>query len=94
MKEKSALVETASRNEALKRFARVATQKFNETLAKPIDAYTTLQDLVEPLKEDLLPQNNSENQVDAVLEKLEEILKKLLVLKHDHIRRHEGSDDK
>lgn len=94
MKEKAALAETASRNEALKRFARVSTQKFNETLAKPVDAYTTLQDLVEPLKEDLLPQNHAENQVDAVLEKLEEILKRLLVLKHDQIRRHEGGDDK
>lgn len=94
MKEKSALVETASRNEALKRFARVATQKFNETLLRPIDAYTTLQDLVEPIKENLLPQNHSDNHVDEVLEKLEEILKKLLVLKHDQTRRHDGGDDR
>lgn len=94
MKEKAALVETASRNEALKRFARVSTQKFNETLAKPVDAYTTLQDLVEPLKENLLPQNHVDNQVDAVIEKLDEILKRLLVLKHDQARRHEGGDDK
>jgi hypothetical protein len=94
MKEKSALAETASRNEALKRFARVATQKFNETLAKPVDAYSTLQDLVEPLKENLLPQNHTENEVEPILEKLDEILKKLLVLKHDQARKHEGGDDK
>ncbi len=92
IKEKTALIETASRNEALKRFARVSTQKFNETLAKPVDIYTTLQDLVEPLKENLLPQNHPENQVDATLKKLDDILKRLLVLKHDQQRRQDGGD--
>lgn len=94
MKEKAALAETASRNDALKRFARVSTQKFETLTDRPAEPYSMLQDLVEPLKENLLQQNHAENQVGPILEHLDDIAKKLLFLKFEQARKHEGGEEK
>ena len=92
LKEKAALVETAARNEASKQFVRAASQKFsvNPLLTFP-DVFSALQDLIEPIKENLLAQNNPNEEVVATLEELDEILKWSLVYKQDPPRSRQGS---
>lgn len=84
LKEKAALVETAARNEASKQFARAVSQKFsqNPLLTFP-DVFSALQDLIEPIKENLLAQNDPNEETVATIEELDEILKWALVYKQD-----------
>jgi len=92
LKEKAALVETAARNEASKQFVRAASHKFgvNPFLTFP-DVFSALQDLIEPIKENLLAQNNANDEVVATLEELDDILKWSLVYKQDPPRSRQGS---
>jgi hypothetical protein len=90
--EKQALVETSARNEAFKRFSRVASQKFDNPLAQPQDLYTTLQHLIEPIRESLLTENRANEAVEAELRKVDEILKWIIVNKQDLARKHAGGE--
>ena len=90
--EKQALVETAARNEAFKKFARVAAQKFDNPIAPPQDIYGTLQNLIEPIKENLLVENRANSDVEAELRKLDDILKWVVVNKQDFARRNMGGE--
>lgn len=92
LKEKAALIETAARNEASKQFVRAAAQKFgsNPSLTFP-DVFTALHELIEPIKENLLVQNNPTEEVVATLEELDEILKWSRVYKQDPPRGRQGA---
>lgn len=91
LKEKAALLETVARNEAAKQFARAASQKFikNPLLSFP-DVFSALQDLIEPIKENLLAQNNANEETVATIEELDNILKWALVYKQDSPRTRQG----
>ncbi len=91
LKEKAALLETVARNEAAKQFARAASQKFikNPLLSFP-DVFSALQDLIEPIKENLLAQNNANEETVTTIEELDNILKWALVYKQDSPRTRQG----
>lgn len=90
--EKQILVETASRNEAFKKFTRVASQKFDNPIAPTQDIYTTLQNLIEPIKDNLLTENGASSNAEAELRKLNEVLKWIIVNKQDLMRKSPGGD--
>jgi len=82
LNEREKLIETAAHNEAIKRFAQLASLKF-EASHPPQDIYTTLQNLIEPVKETILIEGRANNQMEAEIKKLDEIWKWLLVNKLD-----------
>ncbi|HNH27545.1 MAG TPA: hypothetical protein PLR93_11020, partial [Anaerolineales bacterium] len=71
------------RNEAIKRFARLASEKFDNPIAPPEDIFTTLQNLMEPIKETIVLESRANNEMESELKKLDEIWKWLLVNKVD-----------
>lgn len=83
LNEREKLIETAARNEAIKRFARLATQKFDNPIAPPEDVFTTLQNLMEPIKETIVLESRANSEMEDELKKLDEIWKWLLVNKVD-----------
>ncbi|MFN8399283.1 MAG: hypothetical protein U0X74_04650 [Anaerolineales bacterium] len=83
LNEREKLIETAAHNEAVKRFARLASLKFENPIAMPSDAYSTLQSLIEPVKETLLIESRANSQMETDIKKLDEIWKWLLVSKLD-----------
>lgn len=83
LNEREKLIETAAHNEAVKRFARLASLKFENPIAMPADVYSTLQFLIEPVKETLLIESRANNQMESDIKKLDEIWKWLLVSKLD-----------
>lgn len=90
LNEREKLIETASRSEAAKNFARIASQKFDNPLAPaPDNIYIILQDLIEPLKETILAENRAANQMEAELKKLDEVWKWLRVQELDAAQRRE-----
>jgi len=89
--EREKLIETAARNEAVKRFARLASQKYDGMLPMQQDIYSTLQTLIEPVKETILIEGRANIQLEAEVKKLDEIWKWLLVSKLD-TSKHRGED--
>ncbi|MBL8061773.1 MAG: hypothetical protein JNK32_02050 [Anaerolineales bacterium] len=83
LNEREKLIESAARNEAIKRFARLATQKFDNPIAPPQDVFATLQNLIEPVKETIVLESRANSEMEAELKKLDEIWKWLLVNKVD-----------
>jgi hypothetical protein len=73
------LIGNASRDEASKRFARIAAQQFGAkpTMPQP-NPFKTLQLLVQPIKEFVVSESSSTNNVETELRKLDEIWKWLL----------------
>lgn len=89
LNEREKLIGAASRNDALKNFARIASQKFENPLAPVPDIYATLQDLIEPLKETILTESRTDNLTESELKKLDEIWKWLRVQELDSAQRRE-----
>jgi ribosomal protein S20 len=89
LNEKEALTEAAARNEAIKTFARTAIQKFDNPLAPAANPFSTLQDLILPLREVILTESHANREMELELKKLEEIWKWLLVNKFDFNKRQE-----
>lgn len=83
LNEKEALIEASARNEAIKTFARTATQKFENPIAPTSDPFTILQELILPLREMILNESHANREMELELQKLEEIWKWLLVNKFD-----------
>lgn len=81
LNEQEALLKTNARNEAVKRFTRIVTKKFDNPIASEPDPYALLQDLIQPLRESILSENTANREVDTELRKLDEIWKWLLVNK-------------
>lgn len=91
LNEREKLIETAAHNEAVKNFARLASQKFDNPLSPPQDIFATLQNLIEPVRETILMESRANNQMEAEIKKLDEIWKWLLVHKLDaSMHREEG----
>jgi hypothetical protein len=79
LKEKEALIETASRDEASKSFARIASRQFSGKPTMPQqNPFKTLQLLIQPLKEFMLNESNANSDTEMELRKLDEIWKWLL----------------
>jgi hypothetical protein len=79
LKEKEALIETASREEASKSFARIASRQFSGKPTMPQqNPFKTLQLLIQPLKEFLLNESGANTATETELRKLDEIWKWLL----------------
>jgi hypothetical protein len=84
LNEREKLIETASRQEAGRNFARIASRKYNNPILPVQDnIFTTLQNLIEPLKEVILIENRANNQMEAELRKLEEVWKWLRIQQLD-----------
>lgn len=79
LEEKDALIETASREEASKIFARITSEKFGGKVTLPQqNPFKTLQLLIQPLKEYFLKESHSNSEMDVELRKLDDIWKWLL----------------
>lgn len=83
LNEHETLIETSAHNDALKHFARTASQKFTDLNAPTQDIYTTLQNLIEPVRETLFIEGRANNQMETEIKKLDEVWKWLLVNKLD-----------
>lgn len=91
LNEREKLIETAARSNALKNFARIASQNFDNPIAPPQDIFSTLQALIEPFRETIIIESRANNQMEAETKKLDEIWKWLLVHKIDSsLNREEG----
>ncbi len=80
LKEKEALIETAARDEASKKFASIASEKFRGRVATQPqqNPFKTLQLLIQPIKEFTVTESNANSEMEAELRKLDEIWKWLL----------------
>ena len=79
IKEKEALIETASREEASKNFARIASKQFSAKITLPQqNPFKTLQLLIQPLKDFILSESNANSDMEKELRKLDDIWKWLL----------------
>jgi hypothetical protein len=79
LKEKETLIETASREEASKSFARIASQQFSGKTTQPQqNPFKTLQLLIQPFKEVILSESAANSEMETELRKLDEIWKWLL----------------
>ncbi len=78
LKEKEVLIETASREEASRNFARITSEKFGMKAGPPQNPFKTLQLLIHPLKEYLLKESTSNREMEVELRKLDEVWKWLL----------------
>lgn len=85
------LIGNASRDEAGKRFARIASQQFGAkpTMPQP-NPFKTLQLLVQPLKEFVVSESSNNSNVETELRKLDEIWKWLLDNNPDGSQRGNG----
>ena len=89
LKEKEALIETASRDEASKSFARIASRQFGGKPTMPQqNPFKTLQLLIQPLKEFMLNESGANSDTEMQLRKLDEIWKWLLDNNPDGAPRH------
>lgn len=93
LNEREKLIETGAHNEAVKRFARIATQKFDNPIAPPQDVFTTLQSLIEPVKETIVIESRANNEMESELKRLDEIWKWLLVNISDNEHHRQEHDD-
>ena len=95
LKEKEALIETASRDEASKSFARIASKQFSAKPTMPQqNPFKTLQLLIQPLKEFILNESSPNSDMEKELRKLDEIWKWLLDNNPDGTPRNPQSGDK
>jgi len=79
LKEMEALIGAAARNEASKRFAKIASEKFGGKTTLPQEnPFKTLQLLIQPLKEFILNESVAGTDMEVELKKLDEIWKWLL----------------
>lgn len=79
LKEKESLMETVSREEASKHFARIASKQFSgKTTLPQKNPFKTLQLLILPLKEFILSESNANSEMEKELRKLDDIWKWLL----------------
>lgn len=80
LKEKEALIETAARDEASKKFASIASEKFRGRVANQPqpNPFKTLQLLIQPLKDFIVKESNPNSEMETELRKLDEIWKWLL----------------
>jgi len=91
LNERETLIETAAHNDALKTFARIASQKFTDATIPTQDIFTTIQNLIEPIREKILLDGRASKQMDDEIKKLDDIGKWLLVNKQDTLQnRKEG----
>ena len=81
LNEQEALLKTTARNEAVKKFTRIVTKKFENPIAPAQDVYALLQEFVHPLRETILTESQANHEMDAELKKLNDIWKWLLVNK-------------
>jgi hypothetical protein len=94
LKEKEALIETASRDEGSKSFARIASKQFGGKPTNPQqNPFKTLQLLILPLKEFILNESNANSDMDKELRKLDDIWKWILDNSSDGIPRNKQSGD-
>jgi hypothetical protein len=80
LKEKETLIETASRNEASKTFARIVSKQYSgkKSNTPQQNPFKTLQLLIQPLKEFILSESNANHDMEVELRKLDDIWKWLL----------------
>jgi hypothetical protein len=79
LKEKEALIETAAREEASKKFALIASEKIGNKPTMPQHTpFKTLQLLIEPLRDFIIKESSANNDMEKELRKLDEIWKWLL----------------
>ncbi len=79
LNEKESLIETAARDEAGKKFARIVSGKFGGKVTMPQqNPFKTLQLLIQPLKDFILTESNANRDMEKELRKLDEIWKWLL----------------
>lgn len=79
LNEKEALIETAARDEAGKKFALIVSAKFGGRVTTPqLNPFKTLQLLIQPLKDFILTKSNATSDMEKELRKLDEIWKWLL----------------
>jgi hypothetical protein len=92
LNETEMLIRTVAREEASKRFARLATRPFDANFAaagKP-NPFKTLQLLIKPLKEFILEQSSADKDMEPKLRKLDELWKWLLDNSAELSRSQEG----
>ncbi len=95
IKEKEALIETASREEASKNFARIASKQFSGKPTLPQqNPFKTLQLLIQPLKDFILSDSSVNSDMEKELRKLDEIWKWLLDNNPDGASRGTQNGDK
>ncbi len=79
LKEREALIETAAREEASKKFALIASEKIGNKPTMPQQTpFKTLQLLIEPLRDFIIKESSASNDMEKELRKLDEIWKWLL----------------
>ena len=83
LNEREKLVETAARSEATKQFGKIASQHFGNLSAAPQDIFSTLQALIEPIRETILIESRANNEMEEEIKRLDEIWKWMLVKKLD-----------
>jgi hypothetical protein len=88
--EQEKLSETVGHNEAIKKFARIAAQKFDNPIAEPQELYSTLMSLIEPVRETLIKESRANTLIEGEAKKLEEVWKWLLVNKMDETLHSKG----
>jgi hypothetical protein len=94
LKEKESLIETASRDEASKNFAKIASKQFSGKTTMPQEnPFKTLQLLIQPLREFIVSESGANSEMDMELRKLDDIWKWLLDNSSDSKPQHVQSGD-
>lgn len=95
LKDKETLIETASRDEGSKAFAKIVSKQFSGKATQPQqNPFKTLQLLILPLKEFILNESSANSDMENELRKLDEIWKWILDNSSDGIPRNPQSGDK
>ncbi len=95
LNEREALIETASRTEGDKSFARIASKQFSGKPTVPQqNPFKTLQLLIQPLREFIVNESSANSEMDKELRKLDEIWKWILDNSSDAMPRPPQSGDK
>ena len=92
--EKEALIETAARDAAIKRFVRTVSQKYETAEETQRDTFTILQDLIGPLRESILIESRANNDIEIHLKKLNDIWKWLLINHRDANKKQDQDQEK
>jgi hypothetical protein len=95
LKDKETLIETASRDEGSKAFAKIVSKQFSGKATQPQqNPFKTLQLLILPLKEFILNESSANSDMEKELRKLDEIWKWILDNSSDGVSRSPQSGDK
>ena len=78
LKEDEKLNEKIARNDSTKRFAQLAAKKFENPIQPVQDEFSTLQNLLQPLRETLTAESRANNDMEQEIKRLDEIWKWLL----------------